>query len=159
MVLPARTSSRGRPKVAKPNEKPRSAKDFIAEQGDDAFRLVRWREGTKGALRGWFAAVRVRPTGGETSRLPGDEVWLIAERRKRETKYYLSNAPATSSLHSLVSMLKARWACEQGHQQMKEELGLDHFEGRSWHGLHHHALLTMIAFAFLQYLRCRENKS
>jgi SRSO17 transposase len=71
----------------------------------------------------------------------------------------LSNRPASTSLKALAASVKARWACEQAHQQMKEELGLDHFEGRSWHGLHHHALLTMIAFGFLQHVRVRENKA
>ena len=87
--------------------------------------------------------------------LPGDEeVWLVAERRaKGEIKYHLSNLPATAKLSHLASVIKARWVCEQPHQQMKQELGLDHFEGRSWQGLHHHALMTMIAFAFLQHLR------
>jgi SRSO17 transposase len=54
-------------------------------------------------------------------------------------------------LRGLAAMIKARWVCEQAHQQLKEELGLDHFEGRSWHGLHRHALMTMIAYAFLQH--------
>lgn len=66
------------------------------------------------------------------------------------SKYYLSNLPADIPLKQLVGAIKARWVCEQAHQQLKEELGLDHFEGRSWTGLHRHALMTMIAFAFLQ---------
>lgn len=125
-------------------------------------RSVSWRRGTKGALRGQFAAVRVRPADGADIggrvRLPGDEVWFVVERRTNETKYYLSNYPTSSSLKRLAGVIKATWSCEQGHQQMKEELGLDHFEGRSWHGLHHHAVLTMISFAFLQNLRCRQNR-
>ena len=85
---------------------------------------------------------------------PGDEVWLVGEcRSSGATKYYLSNLPPDTPLRALASWIKARWVCEQGHQQMKEELGLDHFEGRSWPGLHHHALLVMIALAFLQHLR------
>ncbi len=63
--------------------------------------------------------------------------------------------PAETDLVTLAATIKARWVCEQAHQQMKEELGLDHFEGRSWAGLHRHALMTMIAFAFLQHLRLR----
>jgi SRSO17 transposase len=59
----------------------------------------------------------------------------------------------------LAGVIKARWSCEQAHQQLKEELGLDHFEGRSWHGLHHHALMAQIAFAFLQYIRVTEKKA
>ena len=66
--------------------------------------------------------------------------------------------PATASLKSLASAIKARWSCEQAHQQLKEELGLDHFEGRTWRGLHHHALMTLICFSFLQQERLRENK-
>src|SRR6516225_7177124 len=66
------------------------------------------------------------------------------------TKYYLVNLPADADLRTLAATIKARWVCEQAHQQLKEELGLDHFEGRSWQGLHRHALMTMIAYAFLQ---------
>jgi SRSO17 transposase len=95
-------------------------------------------------------------TGPKKHHLPSDEIWLIAEFRNDETKYYVSNLPATASYRKVISAIKARWSCEQMHQQMKEELGLDHFEGRSWHGLHHHALLGMIAFTFLQHLRLRE---
>lgn len=83
--------------------------------------------------------------------LPGEEVWLVGERRSTgERKHYLSNLPADTPLKRLAGAIKARWVCEQAHQQLKEELGLDHFEGRSWHGLHRHALMTMIAYAFLQ---------
>jgi len=70
-----------------------------------------------------------------------------------EKKYYLANLPAGMDLRSLAATIKARWICEQAHQQLKEELGLDHFEGRSWHGLHRHALMTMITYAFLQHRR------
>ncbi|WP_234056056.1 MULTISPECIES: transposase [unclassified Xanthobacter] len=74
-------------------------------------------------------------------------------RSSGERKYYLSNLSAEASLKRLAAAIKARWVCEQAHQQMKEELGLDHFEGRSWRGLHRHALMTMIAYAFLQHRR------
>src|SRR5262249_60774469 len=80
----------------------------------------------------------------------------LAHRRHRvsgEKKYYLANLPAKTDLRTLATTIKARWVCEQAHQQMKEELGLDHFEGRSWQGLHRHALMTMIAYAFLQHRR------
>ena len=105
-----------------------------------------------------FAALRVRPAEGEQLRngwhLPGEEVWLVGERRASgERKYYLSNLAADAPLEELAALIKARWVCEQAHQQLKEELGLDHFEGRSWRGLHHHALLCRLAFAFLQHLR------
>jgi SRSO17 transposase len=86
--------------------------------------------------------------------MPGEEVWLVGERRASgEQKYYLANLPADADLKTLAATIKARWVCEQAHQQLKEELGLDHFEGRSWQGLHRHALMTMIAYAFLQHRR------
>src|SRR6201995_5230794 len=86
--------------------------------------------------------------------MPGDEVWLVGERRSTgEQKYYVSNLPTDATIKTLAATIKARWVCEQAHQQLKEELGLDHFEGRSWTGLHRHALMTMIAYAFLQHRR------
>jgi SRSO17 transposase len=88
--------------------------------------------------------------------MPGDEVWLVGERRSTgEQKYYVSNLPADATIKTLAATIKARWVCEQAHQQLKEELGLDHFEGRSWTGLHRHALMTMIAYAFLQSRRLK----
>jgi len=88
--------------------------------------------------------------------MPGDEVWLVGERRSTgEQKYYVSNLPPDTTLKRLAAAIKARWICEQAHQQLKEELGLDHFEGRSWTGLHRHALMTMIAYAYLQSRRIK----
>ena len=132
------------------------AEDMLAEA---EWQEVSWRAGTKGALKARFAALRVRIADGSPQRigdkgqqhLPGEEAWLVGElRTSGETKYYLANLPAGTNLRTLAATIKARWVCEQAHQQLKEELGLDHFEGRSWSGLHRHALMTMIAFAFLQ---------
>ncbi len=94
---------------------------------------------------------------GRVQAMPGEqEVWLVGERRTSgEQKYYLSNLPADTTLKTLAAAIKARWICEQAHQQLKEELGLDHFEGRSWTGLHRHCLMAMIAFAFLQSRRLK----
>ena len=123
------------------------------------WRQVSWRRGTKGRLSARFAAVRVRVADGAPQRIgtmgaqhmPGEEVWLVGEHRSGgERKYYLANLPADTPIKKLAGAIKARWICEQAHQQLKEELGLDHFEGRSWIGLHRHALMTMIAYAFLQ---------
>ncbi len=131
---------------------------------DAKWQTVSWRTGTKGKLKARFAAIRVRTADGPPQRirdkgqqhLPGDEAWLIGEHRASgEKKYYLANLPAATDLRSLAATIKARWICEQAHQQLKEELGLDHFEGRSWQGLHRHALMTMLAFAFLQYRRLK----
>jgi len=129
---------------------------------DQRWQTITWRQGTKGALKATFTARRVRVADGPAVRMhgrnnqhmPGEEVWLVGERRSSgERKYYLSNLPADTLLKRLAATIKARWVCEQAHQQMKEELGLDHFEGRSWTGLHRHALMTLIAFAFLQHQR------
>ena len=129
---------------------------------DAAWESLSWRNGTKGPLQASFAAARIRIADGPPQRIhdkgeqhmPGEEAWLVGEwRSSGERKYYLSNLPAETDLKTLAATIKARWVCEQAHQQMKEELGLDHFEGRSWHGLHRHALMTMIAYAFLQHRR------
>jgi SRSO17 transposase len=128
---------------------------------------IGWRTGTKGKLKARFAAVRVRIADGPPQRirdkgqqhLPGEDAWLIGEHRiSGEKKYYLANLPAKMDLRTLAATIKARWICEQAHQQLKEELGLDHFEGRSWQGLHRHALMTMIAYAFLQHRRLKTAK-
>lgn len=162
MPRPARVGPR--PKRAIPTHARRSAKEIIAQRGEKAWRRLSWRDGTKGPLEAEFIAVRVRAADGPETRdrvhLPGDQAWLVAERRHNgETKYHLTNHPADASLKTLATAIKARWSCEQAHQQLKEELGLDHFEGRTWRGLHHHALMTLICFAFLQQERLRENKS
>jgi Transposase DDE domain len=107
----------------------------------------------RGPLAAEFAALRVR----NGWHLPGDEAWLVGERRASgERKYYLANPPPGTPLEELAALIKARWVCEQAHQQLKGELGLGHFEGRSWTGLHRHALMATIAFAFLQHLRLKE---
>jgi SRSO17 transposase len=130
----------------------------LIEAQPASFRAISWRTGTKGPLKAAFAACRVRvadgPVAARAQHLPGEEVWLVGEHRASgERKYYLANLPADASLEALAALIKARWVCEQMHQQMKDELGLDHFEGRSWRGLHHHLLLCQLAFAFLQHLR------
>jgi SRSO17 transposase len=143
-----------------PDQEPREAEAVLA---DLSWRRVTWRQGTKGALAARFAATRVRVADGATwannRHLPGEEVWLVGEwRSSGERKYYLSNLPPRTSLRALAAAIKARWVCEQAHQQLKQELGLGHFEGRSWTGLHRHALMTCIAFAYLQHLRLAEHR-
>jgi SRSO17 transposase len=134
---------------------------------DAQWRTISWRIGTKGRLSARFAAARIRVADGPPQRIwdggaqhmPGEEAWVVGEHRSSgERKYYLSNFPADTDLKKLAAAIKARWICEQAHQQMKEELGLDHFEGRSWTGLHRHALMTMIAYAFLQHRRLAQAK-
>ena len=155
MTFPVAKAGKAR-KYHIPDIAPVSAEAMLA---GEKWRKISWRRGTKGRLTCLFAARRVRIADGHKHRLldqgvermPGDEVWIVGERRSNgEQKYYVSNLPADATLQALAAAIKARWICEQAHQQLKEELGLDHFEGRSWTGLHRHALMTMIAYAFLQ---------
>lgn len=161
-IAPAPVRATGRPpKHPVPSVRSRSAQAVIADLPDGSWRTLSWRRGTKGDLSADFAALRVRAADGpvisRNRRLPGEAAWLVCERRTSgERKYYLSNLPEDVAPETLARLIKGRWVCEQMHQQMKEELGLDHFEGRSWQGLHHHALMAMIAFAFLQHLRLGE---
>src|SRR5256884_3689189 len=158
MIWPV--AKRGRPRQRHvPDVLSIPAEDMLANA---KWRTISWRTGTKGKLKARFAAVRVRVADGPPQRirdkgqqhLPGDEARLIGEHRTTGgKKYHLANLPAKTDLRTLAATIKARWICEQAHQQMKEELGLDHFEGRSWQGLHRHALMTMIAYAFLQHRR------
>ena len=152
---PARGRRTKHPQASAPSV---AAKDMIEALGSRALRRCSWRNGTKGALAARFAAVRVRAADGPATargqHLPGEAVWLVCELRTMgERKYYFTNHPASATRLTLVRAIKARWACEQAHQQLKDELGLDHFEGRSWLGLHHHALLSLMAFAWLQHHR------
>ena len=157
LAFPARKPA-GRPrKHPVPSAASAGAAELL-EARPAAFRAVSWRTGTKGPLEAEFAALRVRvadgPVAARAQHLPGEEAWLVGEHRANgERKYYLSNLPPDATLEALAALIKARWVCEQLHQQLKDELGLDHFEGRSWRGLHHHALLCLLAFAFPQHLR------
>jgi SRSO17 transposase len=160
LIFPVAKGGRPR-KYSIPDQSPISAEVALA---GEKWRRINWRRGTKGRLTCLFAARRVRVADGHKHRMaddrmqcmPGDEVWLVGERRSTgEQKYYVSNLPADASLKTLAATIKARWVCEQAHQQTKEELGLDHFEGRSWIGLHRHALMAMIAYAFLQSRRLK----
>jgi len=156
------TSTGGRPRkrarLAADSPRPASLEELAAAT---PLRKVTWREGTKGRLSGRFAWLRVWPGGGwATGECAGAEpLWLlIEEQADGRIKYALSNLPARTSRIKAVRLWKSRWPVEQGYQQMKEELGLDHHEGRSWRGFHHHACLVMLAFGFLALEREREQR-
>lgn len=117
------------------------------------YRKVSWREGSRGRQSSRFAAVRVRTAHrhihGEP---PGEEQWLLCEWPEGEsapTKHWLSTLPRTTSVRELVRLAKLRWRVERDYQEMKQEVGLDHFEGRTWRGFHHHATLCAVAHGFL----------
>lgn len=157
-VRPA-PSLRGRPatrfRLAADNARPVPLSTVVAQVPR---RRVTWREGTKGKLSGRFAWVRVWPghgwaTGACAGAAP---VWLLIEEQgDGQLKFALSNLPAGTSRLAAVRLWKSRWPVEQGYQQLKEELGLDHFEGRSWRGFHHHAAMTLLAYGFLLLERLR----
>jgi SRSO17 transposase len=117
------------------------------------YRAVAWREGSAGTLHSRFAAVRVRPAHRDTWRAaPRPEEWLLIEWPSGEaepTKYFFSTLPAATPLKALVARAKLRWRIERDYQDLKQELGLGHYEGRGWRGFHHHAALSIAAYGFL----------
>jgi len=124
-----------------------------------AWQPVTWREGTRGAMRARFARVRVRPAHRDQRRSdPRPEEWLLIEWPRGEpapTKYWLSTLPEPTPVAELVQLAKLRWRIERDYQELKDELGLDHFEGRGWRGFHHHGALCTAAYAFLAAERAR----
>ena len=151
------------PNCRNPRLRPESAKPCSIKQAAAKLKLrsCTWRKNAKGDMTARFARIRVWPAEnwreGECAATP--PVWLLVEERGNELRYTMSNAPDDASLLELVRLMKSRWPVEQGYQQLKEELGLDHFEGRSWIGFHHHACMTMLAFGFLQIERGRLRKA
>ncbi|WP_449224632.1 IS701 family transposase [Aquisphaera giovannonii] len=140
---------RTRPRLAEGAARPVSLKVLAAQT---RLRKVTWREGTKGKLSGHFAWLRIWPGGGwARGACAGDEpIWLLIERQADgKLRYAFSNLPPGTTRLRAVRLWKSRWPVEQGYQQMKEELGLDQFEGRSWRGFHHHVCLVMLAYGFL----------
>jgi SRSO17 transposase len=123
-----------------------------------AWRRVTWRNGTNRPWAARFAAVRVTPAHDWRERRLAPEVWLLCEQDLGKTpriKYFFVNLPASASVKQLVRLAHQRWAIEQQYQELKTELGFDHFEGRSYPGWQHHVVLTAVAYAFLQRERMR----
>jgi SRSO17 transposase len=155
-------SGRGRPPKRLrrgPEHQPLAAARLAAALPADAWRTVTWREGTAGPLASRFAAARVRPAH-DDFRLsePRAEEWFLAEWPEGEsepTKYWLSTLPEAATLEELVATAKLRWRVERDFEELKQELGLGHFEGRGWRGFHHHASLCIAAYGFLVAERCR----
>ena len=158
-----KTRGRGRqPTVCHYGEqRPRAVREVAQQAG--GWKQVRWREGTKGWLESRFYAARVQPAHGfDAGDPPHPKVWLLVEwppGEKAPTKYFLCQLPENYPLRRLVRLVKSRWKIEQDYQQLKEELGLDHYEGRHWMGWHHHVTLVMLAHAFLtlEMLRSKKN--
>ncbi len=116
----------------------------------DAWETVTWGTGHAGPLTAEFCALRVRPSAGRGDR------WLLCERSAPDVrKYYLVHLPATTPLVEVVALARSRWPIEQQYRELKDDLGLDHFEGRTYQGWTHHVVLTAVAFTFLQIERAR----
>jgi len=141
-----------RPEQVRAGAQAPSVKEWAQARAKE-FRRVTWREGSKGQLSSRFAAWRVRPAHRlSAGQEPLAECWLVVEWPEGEaepTKYFFSNLPADTSLRRLVRTAKGRWWVEHSYKELKDELGLDHFEGRSWRGWHHHVTLVLLAYAFL----------
>jgi SRSO17 transposase len=146
----------GRPRtrlVLPPEVTSVTAKAWAGVQPARAWRLVSWRNGLNRPWRARFLAQRVTPAHDWRERRLAPEVWLLCEQDlgpTPRTKYYLVDLPATASLRDLVHLAHQRWAIEQQYQELKDELGLDHFEGRSLRGWEHHVVLIALAYSFLQ---------
>jgi SRSO17 transposase len=155
--LPAkRYSGRGRPPVVvrrTRSRQPVSVKHLAQGLAASAFQTISWREGTNETLSGRFAALRVRHAGGNIGKARlHPEQWLLIEWPAADAeplKYHLSNLPADIALNDLVSQAHMRWRIERDYQDLKQELGLGHYEGRGWRGFHHHASLSIAAYGFL----------
>jgi SRSO17 transposase len=165
--LPAkRWNGVGRPPTLLRRDKqhqPISLKQLAESLSATTWRSISWREGTKQKLRSRFAALRVRVAHRDywRSELPAEE-WLLIEWPTQEsepTKYWLATLPADTKLTALVKLAKHRWIIERDYEELKQELGLGHYEGRGWRGFHHHGTLCIAAYGFLVAERSRFSPS
>ena len=142
---------------------PLSVRELAMSLPVSAWKIVGWREGTRKTLRSRFAALRIRPAHRDDWRSePRAEEWLLIEWPRAETeptKYWLATLPENMKLRDLVRLAKHRWIVERDYQELKQELGLGHYEGRGWRGFHHHATLCIAAYGFLVAERSRFSPS
>jgi len=161
VTVPAPLVGKGRPRTRRllaPGVQSVAVSAYAAAQPVKTWRLVTWRNGTNRPWRARFFAHRVTPAHDWRERRVAPAVWLLCERdlgSTPRTKYYLVDLPATTSLKAVVRLAHQRWAIEQQYQELKDELGLDHFEGRSLPGWQRHVVLTALAYAWLQAERRR----
>ena len=163
---PTRKGNTGRPRKLLQRDaknQPVSVKELALSLPAEAWKKVAWRQGVKQKLQSRFAAMRVRPAHRDYWRSePHPEEWLLIEWPVAEaepTKYWLSTLPADIDFRKLVHLAKHRWIIERDYQELKQELGLGHYEGRGWRGFHHHATLCIAAYGFLVAERSRFSPS
>ncbi len=156
--LPPKPYVRGRGRPTKQlrrdaEHQPVKVKDLAFSLPTKAWRTITWREGTNVPLKSRFARLRIRIAHRDFNRSePWPEEWLLIEWPKGEeqpTKYWLSTLPENIGFARLVDLAKLRWRIERDYQELKQEVGLGHFEGRGWRGFHHHATLCIAAYGFL----------
>jgi SRSO17 transposase len=164
LTLPPPLVGKGRPRTRRllPSDiQTVEARVWAAKQTPRQWRLVSWRNGTNPPWRARFCAVRVTPAHDWRERRLAPEVWLLCERDRGTTQDQccLVDLPSTASLRAVVRLAHQRWAIEQQYQELKDEIGLDHFEGRSLPGWQRHVVLTAIAYSFLQIERRRRGQT
>ena len=166
LPAPPRKPGRGAPPKRlrrAPDHQPLSVRQLAFALPPSAWKHIGWRQGSQGILRSRFATVRVRPAHrDEKLTEPRPEEWLVIEwpqEASEPTKYWLSNLPAKTALKPLVKLAKHRWIVERDYEELKQELGLGHYEGRGWRGFHHHATLCIAAYGFLVSERSRFSPS
>jgi len=159
---PAPSKMRGRPATRLRRDaehRPRNVKEVAMALPKKAWQDVAWTEGTRGKLTSRFAALRVRVASRDFKRTEvRDAEWLLVEWPEADAepaKYWLSSEPAGTPLLELVAKAKLRWRVERDYQELKDEIGLDHYEGRGWRGFHHHASLCIATYAFIVAERAR----
>ena len=145
-----------------PGHEPSTVKALAMSLSREAYQPVSWREGTNEALSSRFARVRVRAAHRDYWRSQmRPEQWLLIEwpdGDKEPLKYFLSTAPEQATIEQLVFVAKMRWRIERDYQELKQEFGLGHYEGRGWVGFHHHATLSIAAYGFLMAERLRTGR-
>jgi SRSO17 transposase len=165
---PAAPAWKGNGRKPRPRyrENPQRVSALAAAAGRGAFAEVTWRSGSRGPMRSRFLSLRVRPAGRLARQLVQQAaierdgswdgvlpaLWLLVEwpdQAEQPTDYWLSNLPEDTPAAELVRLAKIRWRIEHDYRELKHGLGLDHFEGRSWRGWHHHVTLATAAHAFL----------
>jgi SRSO17 transposase len=166
LPAPPRKPGRGAPPKRlrrTPDHQPLSVRQLALGLPSSAWKNIGWRQGSRSILRSRFAVVRVRPAHRDEKRTePRPEEWLLIEwpaEAAEPTKYWLSNLPANTALKPLVKLAKHRWLIERDYEELKQELGLGHYEGRGWRGFHHHATLCIAAYGFLVSERSRFSPS